>query len=73
MKHRDDTVPCYKCERRCTTSTYNCHSDCEEYKAYKRAREEKTELISRKRGEEHMMYEVKARGIKKVERKGNKR
>lgn len=27
--------PCYKCERRNATTSYNCHSDCEDYKQYR--------------------------------------
>ena len=66
MKHTDTSVPCYNCPKRCVTSDYNCHSDCAEYKAYKELNREKMEKIIYKRDEEHMMYEVKARGVKKV-------
>lgn len=60
-----DITPCYGCERRSAT----CHSSCEDYKTYQQANRERSELISRKRDEESMVYEVKVRGIRKIEKK----
>jgi hypothetical protein len=73
MAYRDKKRPCYKCNRRRVTSDYNCHTDCPDYGADIRADRELDEQINRKRNEDYMMYEVKLKGIKKSERKGNKR
>lgn len=69
MKYRDESCPCYKCDKR----SARCHSSCEEYKAYAQANSDRLELESRRRDEEAMMYEIKVRGIKKVTRKDHTR
>ena len=61
--------PCYGCNKRVATSEYNCHSDCPEYLACSKANRERLDLISRKRDEEAMIYEVKVRGISKIAKK----
>ena len=65
MKYRDTNRPCYKCDKR----RVGCHSICDEYKAYEQIRHEINEQINRKRDEDYMMYEVKAKGIKKTKKK----
>ena len=64
MKHIDKSVPCYNCTKRCV----GCHSSCEEYIAYDQANRARLELMRRKRDEDLMLYEVKVRGIKKVDK-----
>lgn len=65
----DNNKPCYGCDKRVATSEYNCHSDCPEYLACSKANRERLDLISRKRDEDAMIYEVKVRGISKVAKK----
>lgn len=69
----ENNKPCYGCKKRIATSEYNCHSDCPEYRAYSQANRERLDLISRKRDEDAMIYEIKARGIRKTEKKKRSR
>ena len=62
MKHIDESVPCYNCTKR----SVGCHSTCEEYIAFDQANRARTEQIRRKRYEDNMMYEVKVRALKKI-------
>lgn len=57
----DKDVPCYGCERRKPL----CHSSCEAYKAYKKAREDQSRLICKKRADEAMVTGVFINSIKK--------
>ena len=65
MKYKDTHRPCYNCVKR----HINCHADCEEYKADIRAEHELNEQVNRKRYEEHMLTEVKIKGIEKVKKR----
>ena len=69
MKYKDTSRPCYNCPERLVTSDYNCHSDCPRYKADIQAEHELNEQVNRKRYEEHMMNEVKIKGIEKVKKR----
>lgn len=57
-----DITPCYGCERRSAT----CHSSCEDYKAYQQARCDRAKMICKKRAEDSIVAEVRARSIQKT-------
>ena len=58
--------PCYGCEKRRVISGYNCHSDCPEYKAYHERNAERSEMIRKKKAEEHDYVDMKLRAVNKT-------
>lgn len=57
--------PCYGCERRCVTSSFNCHSNCPDYKAYQDKLAERSAIIRKKKAEEHDYDDMKIRSVNK--------
>ena len=68
MRKINKNVPCYGCQKRWATSKDSCHSSCEEYKAYKQAKDAREEIIRHKRSEENMMIDVRVDSIQRVTR-----
>lgn len=66
MKKIDKSVPCYRCERRCVTSDYNCHSDCPDYKEYADAIAERRDTIRKKRAEESLVNETRFKSMERL-------
>jgi hypothetical protein len=61
-----ENKPCYKCERRQVTSEYNCHSHCPDFLGLKEEDMARAEAIRKKRNEEAIVNEVRARSIQKT-------
>ena len=61
-----EITPCYGCDKRRAEHGYNCHSGCPEYKAYQQARCDRAKMICKKRAEESIVKEVRARSIQKT-------
>ena len=61
MAKTDKNVPCYMCERRKPL----CHSSCEAYKAYARARIDKADMIRKQKADEAMLTEVRLSAIQR--------
>lgn len=61
-----ESDPCYGCEKRRVVSGYNCHSDCPEYKAYHERNAERSEMIRKKKAEEHDYVDMKLRAVNKT-------
>lgn len=61
-----ESDPCYGCERRCVTSSFNCHSDCPDYKAYHDKLAERSEIIRKKKAEEKDYVDMKIRAVNKT-------
>ena len=57
--------PCLGCERRCVTSSFNCHSNCPEYKAYQDMLANRSALIRKKKAEEHDYADMKIKAVHK--------
>lgn len=57
----DKKVPCYGCERREPL----CHSSCEDYKRFCKAREEEAKAIRKKRADEAMVTGVFINSVKR--------
>lgn len=64
----DKNVPCYGCERRRASEGYNCHIDCPDYKAYSKARADRSRMICKKRAEERMVNGVLVKAAEKTMR-----
>lgn len=64
-------VPCYGCEKRRAENGYNCHSDCPDYKVYKQKREDRAEMIRKKRAEEAMVNSVHIKAVRKQKKKND--
>lgn len=60
----DKNVPCYGCDKR----SASCHSSCEDYKAYSKARADRSRAIHRKRAEERMVNGVLVKAAEKTMR-----
>lgn len=63
-----ESDPCYKCERRQVTSTYNCHSHCPEYKKWADKIASENELVRRKKAVEADVNSVRIKSIRKSQR-----
>lgn len=57
-------VPCYGCDKRHS----GCHSFCEDYKAYSKARADRSRMIYKKRAEERMVTGVLVKAAEKTMR-----
>ena len=57
--------PCYRCEKRCVTSSFNCHSNCKEYKEYHEKLAERSAIIRKKKAEEHDFLDMKIKSVNK--------
>ena len=72
MKDVDRNGPCYNngkgCDRRCVTSTYNCHSHCPEYKKWADNIASENELVRKKKAEESDFNCVRIGSIKKTQK-----
>ena len=64
MRRIDDSRPCYNCTKR----SCGCHSTCKEYMEFNQANRARLDQISQKRSEDRMLYNVKVKAIKRVER-----
>lgn len=60
--------PCYKCEKRCVTHEYNCHSHCPEFKKIKDMEQQKAEIIKKKRAEEADVTDLRIRSMNRITR-----
>lgn len=60
----DKNVPCYGCDKRHS----DCHSFCDEYKAYSKARADQSKMICKKRAEESMVTGVLVKAAEKTMR-----
>lgn len=67
----DKNAPCYGCEKRWATSKDNCHSSCEDYKAFSRKRSDELSMKRMKTLEEKMMNDLKFETIRKATRTKN--
>lgn len=72
MKDVDRSGPCYNngkgCDRRCVTSTYNCHSHCPEYKKWTDKITSENELVRKKKAQDADFNVVRIRSIKKTKK-----
>lgn len=73
MRDVDRSVPCYNngkgCDRRCVTSTYNCHSNCPEYKAYQERSAKDRELLHKQRNADYAYIETRVKAAYKTAHK----
>jgi hypothetical protein len=58
----DNKSPCYGCERRKPL----CHGSCEEYKAFAKARADRSRIICKKRAEESAVTGVLVKAAEKT-------
>ena len=68
----NEIQPCYACERRCVTSTFNCHSNCPDYKAYHDKSVERSEIIRKKRAEDRDITDFRIKSVIKTSGKQHK-
>ena len=61
--------PCYGCEKRYS----NCHSNCEEYKAYRAVIDATAKTVHEKRTEEWLVTDVKMSTISKIKKRNMKK
>lgn len=59
---------CFGCEKRIATSEHNCHSDCPDYKAFKEEQTERAETIRKKKYEEALVTDTRARSMERTTR-----
>lgn len=63
-----ESGPCYGCERRRVTSTYNCHSHCPEYKKWADKITSENEIVRQKKAAEADVNSVRIKSIRKSQR-----
>ena len=72
MKEFDRSCPCYNegkgCNKRHVTSTYNCHSDCPEYKEWADDLASENELVRQRKAAEADVNGVRIKSIKKTQK-----
>lgn len=65
MRHIDETVPCYKCEKRHS----GCHSSCPEYAEFHKKRTDHLEAMQKIKNDEKIFDSVHIRGVEKVKKR----
>lgn len=69
MRFGDKSCPCYGCDKRCVSLEHNCHSDCEKYKQWVEANDEKREAWHKSCKEDYQFIDTRNKALHKIDGK----